>query len=709
MRRSRVLVVAAGLLVAFAALWLRAGWLQLALHGHYSARAERNQEHRVLIKPARGNLLDRHGRLLARDLQTYSVAAVPREMQDPAGTARRLARVLKLNPRELERKFRQRPAYVALARRVTPEVAERIEAIEGRGLYLTRETQREYLLGDAAAELIGCTDVDNRGVEGLELQLDEDLRGRAGWATVFKDGRGRPMTLPRGLRRSPTDGHSVVLSIDADLQSILETHLARAVDTLNAKQGFGVFVDPRTGEVLASVSVPHAGPGRGRNWSFIDQYEPGSTFKIVVAGAALEEGVVRPDQWFEASETGVAKVAPGAIFTDVHREAGYSFRDAVRWSSNIVMGKVAMLLGDEQMYRYATSMGFGSLTGIDFPGEAGGVLRSPARWSLRSSPTIAIGYEVSVTALQLALAYGAVANGGVLMTPQLVREVRDVEGRTVRRLTPRASHRVLGERTAQTLGEMLTAVVDSGTAKAARVPGLRIAGKTGTARKYDAEGGGYRERKYHASFAGFAPADEPVLAGVIVIDEPRGRHYYGGDVAAPIFREVLMDLCRLPGGPLATDPSRVAVRPPAPAPVTVPDVRRMRAGGARRELARAGLRVRFVGEGPRALAQAPAAGQAVERGAGITVFLAAPDDSISRTMPDLAGLTIREALRRLSAVGIVPEIRGSGVVARQQPQPGEPLQPGTPCRLWFRRGVSDVAAGDGAFALPAASGGADRP
>jgi cell division protein FtsI/penicillin-binding protein 2 len=709
MRRSRVLVVAAGLLAAFVMLWLRAGWLQVAMHGHYSARAERNQEHRVLIKPARGNLLDRKGRLLARDLQTYSVAAVPREMDHPVATARSLARVLDINARTLERRFKSRPGYVAVARQVTPEVAEKIEAIEGRGLYLTRETRREYLLGDAAAEMIGCTDVDNRGVEGLELQLDEDLRGRAGWATVFRDGRGRAMSLPRGLRRSPKDGNSVVLSIDADLQSILETHLARAVDTLNAKHGFGIFIDPRTGEVLASVSVPHMGPGHGRNWSFIDQYEPGSTFKIVVAGAALEEGVARPDQWFEASEDGTAKVAPGAIFRDIHKEPGYKFRDAVRWSSNIVMGRVAMLLGNEQMYRYATSMGFGSLTGIDFPGEAGGTLRSPSRWSARSSPTIAIGYEVSVTALQLALAYGAVANGGVLMTPQLTREVRDVEGQVLRRTAPRASHRVLSERTSQALREMLTAVVDSGTAKAARVPGLRVAGKTGTARKYDAVGGGYGLRKYHASFAGFAPADNPVLVGVIVIDEPTGRHYYGGDVAAPIFREVLMDLCRLPDGPLSTDPSRVAIRPPAPAPVTVPDVRLMRREGVRRELARFGLRARFSGEGPRALTQSPAAGQAVERGAGITVFLAAPDDSISKVMPDLAGLTIREALRRLSGVGIVPEIRGSGIVDRQQPAAGEPLGSGTECLLWCRRGVPDLERSDAAFAVPAAAARPDRP
>ncbi len=702
-------MVAAGLLAGFALLWLRAGWLQVVMHAHYAARAERNQEHRILIKPARGNLLDRHGRLLARDLQTYSISAAPREMDDPAATARSLARILKLDVRRLQKKFRQRPAYVAVARQVTPEIAEKVEAIKGRGLYLTRETQREYLLGDAAEELIGCTDVDNNGIAGLELQLDDELSGSAGWATMFRDGRGHVMSLPRGLRRNPTDGNSAVLTIDADLQSILETHLARAVDTLQAKHAFGVFIDPRTGEVLASVSVPHEGPGRGRNWAFVDQYEPGSTFKIVVAGAALEDGVVTPNQYIEASETGVARVAPGAVFRDTHREAGYSFFDAVRYSSNIVMGKVAVMVGDEEMYRYATAMGFGSMTGIDFPGEAGGTLRSPARWSARSAPTIAIGYEVSVTALQLALAYGAVANGGVLMTPQLVREVRDVDGRVVRRMTPRASHRVLSQHTSATLLEMLTAVVDSGTAKAARVPGLRIAGKTGTARKYDAQDGGYTQRKYHASFAGIAPADDPVLVGVIVVDEPSGRHYYGGDAAAPVFREVIKDLCRLPDGPLTTDPSRVAVRPPAPAPVTVPDVRLMRPEGVRRELAREGLRARFIGRGPRALAQAPAAGHAVEKGAAITVYLAAPDDSASKVMPDLAGLTIREALRVLSAVGMVPQVSGSGLVARQRPAPGAPLDPHADCMIWCRNGVSDVDTESGAYAIPAAVTGSERP
>src|SRR5262249_35847894 len=324
---------------------------------------------------------------------------------------------------------------------------------------------------------------DAIGVDGLELQLDPILRGHAGWTTLFRDGRGRAHDLPRGMRRDAENGEHVVLSIDADLQAIVESHLARAVDTLRAVRAFALFMDPNTGEVLASVNVPHQAPGKARNWTFTDQYEPGSTYKVVVAGAALEEGVAKPDQVFEASATGTALLAPGALFHDTHKAPFYKFRDAVRWSSNIVMGKLGLLVGSERLYRYSTDLGFGEITGVSFPGEAGGRLRSPASWSARSCPTIAIGHEISVTPLQLALAYSAIANGGVLMERMLMREVRDRSGHVKRRFEPHAVRRAFSEKTTATLREMLCAVVDSGTARAARIPGFEIGGKTGTAQK----------------------------------------------------------------------------------------------------------------------------------------------------------------------------------------------------------------------------------
>ena len=680
-------MAAAGLLLGLLGLWLRVAWLQIVQHDYYRSRAEKIQELRVLVQPARGELLDRRGRTLARDLLTWSVSAAPREIEikDRSRVARGLAALLRLDASRLEREFRAHPFFLWVVRHQPPEVGDAVGravlAQRWRGVHLAVEKQREYTLGPAAIEILGRTDLDDSGVDGLELQLDGELRGRPGWTTLFRVGKSRTIELPRGLRRAPIDGHSVTLTLDADLQGIVEHHLARAVDSLHAVRGFALFLDPRTGEILASACAPHLPAGRARNWPFTDQYEPGSTFKAVVAGTVLEENLVRPEQYFDAGN-GVCQVAPGAIFHDTHKAAGFTFRDAVRHSSNIVMGKLGVIAGPERLYRYATALGFGSLTGVDFPGETGGRLHDPSHWSARSCPTIAIGHEVSVTPLQLALAYAAIANGGVLMEPILVREVRDVEGRVLHRYGPRASHRVFSEATTATLREMLTAVVDSGTARSARIPGLALAGKTGTAQKYDPAIRTYARGKYLSSFVGFAPAGGPTLVGVVVIDEPRTGHYYGGEIAAPVFREVLLDLRRLPDGPFGTGATEVAARPPAPAAVVVPDLRLLPQRAAESRLVQAGLRARFEGQGPRALAQDPAAGQAAERGASVTVWLAAPSDSAGLSLPDLVGLPLREALRRLTLRQVQTRIIGSGVVVRQMPAAGTPLLPGSGCRLW---------------------------
>ena len=690
-RRSRVLVAAAGLFIGLALLWLRVGWLQIVRHGYYAERAERNQEQRVLVKPARGDLLDRHGRRLASDVITYGIAAAPREMADPRATARDLAGLLKLDPRHLEREFTARPRYLTVAHHVPPEAAETVLNWNRRGLYLATEVRRQYLLDPVASEIIGRTDVDHRGVEGLELGLDGDLSGRPGWTTRFLDGRGRTYSLPRGLSRAPSDGYDVTLTLDADLQGILEGHLARTVDTLNAVRGFAVFLDPTTGEILAAASVPHLPAGRARNWPFTDQYEPGSTFKAVVAGAAIEEGVARPDQYFDANN-GVFAIAPGAVFHDTHKRAGFTFFDAVRYSSNIVMGKIALLVGSERLYRYATSLGFGSLTGIDFPGETAGRLHSPEHWSARSLPTIAIGHEVTVTPLQLALAYAAIANGGVLMQPMLVREVRDARGNLIRRETPHALHRVFSEATTATLRSMLQAVVDSGTGRPAHIDDFPVAGKTGTAQKYDASTGTYGHGMYVSSFVGFGPAEHASLVGVVVIDEPHSKHYYGGEIAAPVFRAVIQDLRRVPHGPLEMSPAQWAARPPQPAPVTIPDLHLLPPRDVERRLEECGLRAHFEGAGARALSQLPAAGEAVERGASVTVWLSAPADSLGHRMPDLTGLAVREALRKLTLLEMSPRIEGHGMVVRQLPAPGAALEKGARCELWCESGALSATA-----------------
>ena len=681
MRKSRVLVAAAGLLLGLVAVWLRVAWLAIGRHDYYQERADANQEQRVVDPATRGNLVDRAGRVLARDLLTYSVSAVPREMVDPRRTARMLAARLGLDPGVLAKSFARRPRYVRVARSISPALAESLRARRERGIYLATEVQRVYPLGAAAAELVGRTDLDDAGVDGIELEFDDLLRGQTGWTTLLRDGAGHSHPLPGGERRRPADGDRLVLTLDADLQCILESHLAAAVDSLRAVRGFAMFLDPRTGEILAAAVSPHLGPGKGRNWNFTDQYEPGSTYKVVAAAAALEEGVVKPDQVFEASATGAATVAPGVTFHDVHKAPRYSFRDAIRWSSNIVMGKIGCAVGAQRLYRYATALGFGSITGVEFPGEAGGLLRAPEHWSARSTPTIAIGHELSVTPLQLTLAYAAIANGGVLMRPMLLREVRDPQGQVVRREQPQASRRVFSEATSATLRTMLTAVVDSGTAKLARVPGITIAGKTGTAQKYDASVGTYGAGQFLSSFVGFAPAEDPRIVGLVVIDEPRGKKYFGGEVAAPVFREVIRDLMRIPDGTLTPGVTQVAMRPPAPAPVTVPDLRLLPPAAAEQRLAGYGLHARFTGSGPRVLSQEPAAGSAVERGAPVAVWLSAPEDSTGRCLPDLAGLSLRQAFRELTRRQVAVQYVGSGVVVEQRPAAGAHLPLSGPCVL----------------------------
>jgi cell division protein FtsI/penicillin-binding protein 2 len=692
MRKSRVLLAAAGLFVGLACLWVRVAVLQTALHGHFAARARENQEHHEKILPRRGVITDRRGKVLAHDLGVSQVAIYPPQLSNPAAAAAVLAPLVHETPERLQKRLRTLHSYTWIARDVPPEVGQKIRDAKIDGVVVEDETKRFYRIGDAASEILGRTNRDNVGVDGIEYEFENLLGGRTGWVTMVPTASSRmSLLLPGAEGRPARDGASLELTIDSDLQSIVEHHLAAAVDSLHAKRGFAVFVDPWSGEILAAACAPHLAAGQSKNWTFTDQYEPGSTFKVVVAGAMLEENLARPDERFEASMSGQAELVPGCIIHDTHPHEALSFRQAMQYSSNIVMGRLALRLGSERLYRYATALGFGSLTGVEFPGETAGRLRPVRAWQPRSTPTIAIGHEVTVTPLQLALAYAAVANGGVLMQPMLVRAIRDADGREIRRGAPQPSHRVFSGGTAATLIDMLCAVVDSGTATSARVPGLRIAGKTGTAQKYDAAVGTYGHGMYLASFAGIAPADHPRLVGVVVIDEPKGSQYFGGQVAAPVFREVLLDLQRMSWPGFDATNSSVAMRPPSVPAVTAPDLRLLPAREAERRLADYGLRARFEGVGPRVLSQQPPAGQPVERGSIVLAYLAAPQDSVGRALPDLVGLTLRDAVRRLSQRAVPMRITGNGIVTRQTPAPGTRLPLAGPCRLWCSPANDDAA------------------
>ncbi len=706
MRKSRVLMVAAGLLFVLAIVWLRVMWLQVPMHSHYMSRAAERQLNRVKLVPRRGDLLDRNGQVLARDMQSFELAIFRPQVKDVRALAAKLAPVLGTDARSLAKRISALRGYAWLERELPPEVGQELQRMHLVGVEVRPRATRDDRLGPAAFESLGRTDRENVGVDGVEYQYESDLGGRSGWVTLIRAGDRRWIRLPGSDTHPARDGASLTLTIDADLQAIVEHHLARTVDSLKATRGFAIFMDPNTGEILAAACVPHLPAGRARNWTFTDQYEPGSTFKVVVAGAVLEEGLAKPGEYFSAVPPGggKAELLPGVFIGDAHGRSGYTFFGAIQNSSNIVCGKLGIRLGAERLYRYAASLGFGTLTGVEFPGETSGRLRPLARWQPRSTPTVSIGQEVAVTPLQLALAYAAIANGGVLMEPMLVKEVRANDGTVLRRSTPQPSHRVFSEATTAQLREMLCAVVDSGTATSAHLEGVRIAGKTGTAQKVDPRLKAYGD-KYMASFAGFAPAENPRIVGVVVIDEPPSYMHYGGQIAAPVFREVVLDLMRQPNSVLGTTSQNVAARPPAVPAVTAPDLRLLPRHEAEARLADFGLHARFEGAGNRVLSQSPAAGQPVERGGSVVAWLSPPQDSVGRRMPDLSGLSMREALRRLTQRQVVSRVEGSGFVVRQEPAPGTPLPYAGECRLWCRVPESGAVRGG----VSAASASLRRP
>ena len=675
--RGRILLAAFLGLLCAGVLLLRLVAIQVFAHERFEARAEQNQEGRVLLPARRGDILDRQGRLLASDVNTYSVHAVPRLMKSPDAVAKKVAAALSLDAGRLRSEFRRRPKFCWVHRQLDPERALTVQKLGLPGVYLNHESRREYPGGAPARQVTGKVNLDGRGVEGLEYQYDAVLRGEDGWATEFRDGSGGSRPLARGARREPRHGRGLVLTLDAEIQGAVMARLERAAEQYEARQAAAVILDPHTGEVLALGAAGPATSGARRQPVISDTYEPGSTFKMVVAAAALEEEVAKENTVYFA-ENGRYNFGGFAI-RDVHGYGDLTFRDAFRFSSNIVAGKMALEVGAERFYRYATSLGFGSLTGIEFPGEVSGRLRPPHQWSGRSLPTLAIGQELSVTPLQLAAAYGAVANGGVLMKPYLVHAEIDAGGRVAERHEPRALRRVISEGTSRTLRAFLQSVVDSGTAKKASLGWATVGGKTGTAQKYDPSVGTYSRSKFVSSFVGIVPADAPKLVCLVIVDEPAKGHY-GGEVAAPVFQRILEDVRRIPGGPLAPEPERVRVneREFSPPASVVPDVRLLALDVARRRLEQHGFRVRVRGDGTRVYAQEPVAGEPLGRGEWVEVRV---EPAAGGALPDVVGLTMREAMSRLSQVGVRPEVVGSGIVVAQLPPAGARLDGSRTCLL----------------------------
>ncbi|HID09799.1 MAG TPA: PASTA domain-containing protein [Candidatus Latescibacteria bacterium] len=682
--RKRLLLVAAFLWGCWGTLAARLVQVQVGGRDLYTARLERQSKRRISIPARRGRILDRKGVPLALDLEGFSYFVVA-----PAKQPFRIARIFSdmggWTYGTLLTKLRGK-GFVWLARKVGEEEALKIRKWKLPDVQEIRELRRRYPMGSLAGQVLGYTDVDGQGIEGAELAFDHYLMGEPGWALCRVDGRGRRIPEVDLPEKSPRDGADVRLTLDIEIQSIVEEELAATVERHRARSGVGVVMVPRTGEVLALAHVPKFDPNHPeggpmwarRNRAITDIYEPGSTFKIVTAAAALGEGVISPDDSVFCEE-GALPVA-GTTFRDAHPYGWLSFREVVEFSSNIGIIKVARRLGGDRLYRYARAFGFGAETGVGLQGEVKGILKPPSTWSGLSLASIAVGQEVSVTALQMACAYAAVANWGVLMRAQVALEVVGPGGEVLWRMRPEPIRRVISEGTARKLVELLEGVVERGTGGEAMVPGVRVAGKTGTAQRPREGRKGYAPGEFVASFVGFLPAESPELLCLVVIDTPRKGGYYGGQVAAPVFRRIMERVLALPSHPFSRRVQELLEEGRVPRTVSVPDVRGLPPDEAMQILGEVGVKGEVQGVGGVVVRQYPEPSSTVPEGGRVVLTLGG-EGRPERRLPNLRGLTLREAIRRLKLLGVEVRVYGSGRVRRQSPEPGSMVREGMICTI----------------------------
>ena len=647
--RTRVLILAAVLAVAFAGVVSRLVNLQLVRHAELAGLAERQYSRTITLQALRGPIVDRRGVALATSSMAESLFAQPRAVGDPVRAAARLAPVLGIPEGELHALLTAPRTFVWIKRRLPPAVADQVRALREPGLGFIADALRLYPNRELAAHVVGFEGADG-GLEGIERALDEELGGTPGRAIVGRDALGREAVTPQILQ-PPAPGHGVMLTIDANIQHIAEREIDAAYRRTKSKAAMAVVMEPRTGDILAVAIRPTFNPNTFteaprdtvRNRAVTDPFEPGSTFKIIMAAAALEEGVVKPGDRIYG-ENGSITIARTTI-RDWKKQGWMTFAEVIQQSSNVGSIKVGMAIGKDTYYRYMSAFGFGAPTGLGLAGESRGLLREPKRWSALSLPTMSIGQEISVTAVQMVAAFGAVANGGVLMQPRLVRATFDAGGREVRRIEPRSVRRVISEETARTLTSLMVQTVDHGTGHAAAIPGYDVGGKTGTAQKLDPNTRRYSHAPGVLSFVGVVPAADPRLVMMVMLDEPKNEKW-GSEAAAPIFASIGRDVLRY-----------LEVQPRNAQPVQI-----LAAAGTAPEVA-------------------PPIDTAAVVPAG-TTETAEPADATR--LPDLRGMTLRQALATLAPLRTAVQVDGAGVVLQQSPAAGSPVTD-SPVRLTLGR------------------------
>jgi len=693
-------------------IFLRLIWLQVVQHDDLLRQAQSQQQKLVPIQAERGSILDRSGQPLAKSLPAESVVLNPKRVKDPVVTANLLAPILGLGKARLADKIRtaklRDSGFLWLKRKVTADEAARVRSYNLDCVEFRQETRRFYPHGQLAAHVVGTvgianpTDTVERGTAGVEMSMDDDLAGLPGQVRVFNDVKQN--AYDQVVARKPEPGADILLTIDQNLQYEAEKELERAAKASGAKSGSIVVLDPRNGEILAMANYPTFDPneppsvaeppGARTNLAIQTPFEPGSVFKVVTLTAALETTNLRPDTPINCGN-GVLKLL-GRVIHDTHAHGTLSVANVLAQSSNIGAIQIGLKVGDQQLYRYVRKFGFGRKTGIDLPGESPGILRKVEAWTPTSIASVAMGQEVSVTSLQLALAGAALANGGLLPKPKLIL-ARQKKGEPMERVPDEQPERIIKPETAIQMRQMMEGVVLHGTGtRYATLRGYTSGGKTGTAQIYDLKAHEYTH-SYNASFVGFAPVTNPQIVVAVTLNGTKGgTAAYGGPVAGPPFRDVAMTALRMLDVPKDLPESFS----PGPAPV----------GDAVNDLSIADLGSEHEADAARSPSSNAHNADAVRSWSVSSVTLppvradasrqveapVSPDNIPDRRpflnsalvgpkVPDFRGMTLRAVLAESAAAGVQIEVLGNGLARNQEPAAGTVLAPGTRVRVQFTR------------------------
>ncbi len=619
-------------------------YFQVLKGDEYKKIALKQHQLHIKLEATRGLIYDRNGKLLTVNLPVESFFAIPESVKNVNLVARTFAGSSNSTFKKLKYHLKTDSNFVWLKRRVEEKESQKIKSRldEGRleGIWVLNETKRYYLNGKLARDVLGFTDVDNKGLAGVEFRYNQQLSGKDGEAIFQRDGHKNSYQITEYPIQKPESGKNIGLTIDIELQSIIEEELKKGIRLTQADGGSAVFIDPQTGEILAMVYCGDKNELPVKNRTISDNFEPGSTFKIVTAASALEEKILTPEDSIYA-EKGKFKIGK-RIIHDIKPYEWLTFKESVIFSSNIALAKIANMVGKEKIYKYVRDFGFGTKTGIDLPGESRGFISSPDGWSDFVLSTIAFGQGISLTALQLVCAYASVANDGILMKPFVVKSILDENGDTLKVIHPTRVRRVISSETASSLVDFLKGVVSYGTGQKAKMEGLAIGGKTGTAQKAKLGGGGYENNNYIASFVGFFPADDPKMVGLITLDNPKTEHL-GGQTAAPVFKNTALRILSLAGETFLGGKGNDLFKP-AVYETSLPDLHEFRALGS---------------EEP----SAP-----VQEESNFALKAESPE-SENFSVPNVLGMTAREAVRVLSSQNLRVKLIGSGLVTKQILEP----------------------------------------